>query len=237
MDGFVGKFVKTVDGDIDTTGVLSFIYPNFIIRDEVYYDNDYDVLYTGKIYNGLRKELESNTKNYICVCNFGMYDIDFTSRKCALDLLTEKWNKPFKEHTVDLLEGLSEHDFWDYFKNFWVVGKSKIDESDISLWDLYKVLGKQRHDILEVYFNLKKFYSNSFIFTGLLSFIEKSLNIEDVSTQNGRYLKMLQDFNKEYSNKVIPIIQRVYVMEGTSDIDKEYRTMWLLMQLGKGNII
>ena len=76
MSSLVGKFVKTVEGDINNTGILSFMYPGFVTRDEVFYDNDYDVLYTGKIYNGLRKELESNTKSFICVCNFGVYDFD-----------------------------------------------------------------------------------------------------------------------------------------------------------------
>ena len=236
-NSLVGKFVKTVDGDINNTGILNFMYPNFVSRDEVFYDNDYNVLYMGRIYNGLRKDLELNTKSFICVCNSGIYDIDFTSRNRVLEVLSEKWNKTFKDEVVETLENSPEHDFWQYFKNYWVTGKSTLDDSDITLWDLYKVLGKQRHEILKVYLKLKEFYNNNFIFSGVLSFIEKSMDIDNVSSQNGRYLKMLQDFNKEYSGKIIPIVQRAYIMSGSTELDKEYRTLWVLMQIGKGNMV
>lgn len=75
------------------------------------------------------------------------------------------------------------------------------------------------------------------IFGGVLSFLEKSRNLEDVVTNSGKYLRLLVDFNKSYDKMIVPIIQKVYTMECRSDSDREYRTLWLLMQLGKGNML
>ena len=90
---------------------------------------------------------------------------------------------------------------------------------------------------MKVYFRLKEFYPDNYIFSGILSFLEKSMNLDDISVKSGRYLKMLQDFNREYKDKIVPIIQRAYTMVAVSKEDKEYRTFWLLMQLGKGAMI
>ena len=71
----------------------------------------------------------------------------------------------------------------------------------------------------------------------MLSFLEKSRNLEDVVVNSSKYLRLLVDFNKSYDKIIVPIIQRVYTMECKNDTDREYRTLWLLMQLGKGNIV
>ena len=75
------------------------------------------------------------------------------------------------------------------------------------------------------------------IFNGVLSFIEKSMNLEDVVINSGKYLKLLVDFNKSFDKVIISVIQKVYTMKCVNDTDIEYRTLWLLMQLGKGNIL
>lgn len=233
----IGKFVKTVGSGVDNTSILNFMYPDFITKDEVFYDNDNKIIYVGKSYQGLKEDLESGTKQYIAVMNTGVSDLDFTDRNTIINVLYGKWGKEPKEGVLNLIDTMTDNDFWKYFKEYWIIGKSSIENADVSLFDLYSVLGKQRHDIMKIYFRLKEYYPDNYIFSGILSFLEKSMNLDEVSTKSDRYLKMLQDFNREYSSQIIPIIQRVYTMKGNGKDDKEYRTFWLLMQLGKGGMI
>jgi hypothetical protein len=233
----LNKFVKTIGNGRDVTDILSFMYPGFILRDEIFYDNNNDVIYIGKSYPSLRKDLDLGTRKYIAVVNTGVSDIDLTDRGVSTTLLYNKWGKSPSSDMIDLLDTLSEPDYWNYFKEYWIIGKSNIENANISIFNLYSLLGKQRHEILKMYFQLLDFYSDNSIFSGILSFLEKSMNLDSVSTNSGRYLKLLQDFNREYSDKIIPIIQRVYTMDCRKKEDKQYRTIWLLMQLGKGEMV
>ena len=229
----IGKFVRTVGDGVDNTSILSFMYPDFIVKDEVFYDKGNKIIYNGKNYQGLKEDLVTGTKQYIAIMNTGVSDIDFTDRATIINVLYSKWNKEPKEEVLNVIDTMTDFDFWKYFKEYWITGKSVIESADTSLFDLYTVLGKQRHDIMKVYFRLKEFYPDNYIFSGILSFLEKSMNLDDISVKSGRYLKMLQDFNREYKDKIVPIIQRAYTMVAVSKEGKEYRTFWLLMQLGK----
>jgi hypothetical protein len=153
-------------------------------------------------------------------------------------VLYSKWDKdlPDPDGFGKDLRNMSELDFWDFFKKFWVLGSSKYDKGK-SLFNLYKVLGKSKHEILKTYLELREVYSDNAIFTGTLSFIEKSLNPDQVSTQSGIYKSLLDNFSKAYKQSLLPIIGYVYQMKCDSDSEREYRTLWLLMQLGKGNAI
>ena len=234
----VNNIVKVVDAaeGIDNTGIVSFMYPSFLVKDEIFFDYENDVIFTGKYKSGLKAELAHGTRNFIAFGSIAP-DVDFTNKETIIKVLYSKWNKEPSETVANALESMSDQEFWDYFKKFWILGKSKLEDKKVSLYNLYSVLGKQRHDILKTYFELREVYSDSTIFSGVLSFIEKSLNPDQVSSQNGRYLKMLDEFRRSYGPVLIPIVQRAYIMKGDSTSDKEYRTLWLLMQLGKGNAI
>ena len=235
----INKLVRTVDSSegINNTSIITFMYPDFITKEDIFFDYENDVIYTGGYYREVREDLQHGTKRFICISNTGIQDIDFTNRDTIIDILYSKWNKKLSDSTRNALENMSEGDFWLYFKKYWVTGKSKVEEADVNIFDLYKVLGKQRHDILKVYFKLRDFYPDSMIFSSVLSFLEKSVDLENTSVQSGRYLKLLTEFSNGYKDKVIPVVQRAYTLKCTEPKDKEYRTLWLLMQLGKGAII
>lgn len=235
----INKVVKVIDtsAGIDNTGIISFMYPDFIPKDEIFFDYENNILFTGRYKYGVKEELEHGTKNFIALSSTGIYDVDFTIRETIVKVLYGKWGKDVPEAVLDDIKSMNDSDFWDYFKKFWILGRSKIDDSGKKLYELHSVLGKQRHDILKTYFELREVYSDSTIFSSVLGFIEKSLNPEQVSSNNGIYLSTLKKFSEEYGDKVIPIVRAAYVMKGDSAGDKEYRTLWMLMQLGKGNII
>ena len=204
----VNKIVKVVDSSegIDNTPILGFMYPNFVTRTELFFDHDNDVIYLGPVTKNLRVDMESGTRSFIAVSNSGVQDVDFSRRDNNIRAPYTKWNKEPKEDVMHTLESMNQTEFWQYFKKFWVTGKSKLEDGGENLFSLYQVLGKQRHDILTVYFKLKETMTDSSIFSGVLSFIEKSLDYESVNSKSGRYLKMLQDFNFTYKDKVLPVI-------------------------------
>lgn len=230
------RVVNTSEG-IDNTGIISFMYPSFISKSEIFFDYENNIIFTGKNRTGLRQELEHGTKSFIALVSNGMFDIDFTNRETAIKVLYSKWDKEPTDDTRKILESMTENDFWDYFKKFWILGTSKSENKGVTIYDLYKVLGKQKFDILKVYFRLREVYEDSTIFSAVLSFIEKALNPDQVSSQNGLYIKMLREFSESYKGQMIPIIKRAYMMKSDTSGEREYRTLWVLMQLGKGNII
>lgn len=236
----INKVVKVEDSKegINYLDLVCFMYPNYELRTEFnILDWNTDIIFVGKVNSSVVKSLKENTRSFIAINNIGIQDIDMTIRDIAIKVLYDRFNKVPSDKTHTMLTSMTEYDFIKYFKSFWVLGRSKIDSVDISLWDLYCVLGKSRHDILKTYLELREVYSDSMIFGGVLSFLEKSRNLEDVVTNSGKYLRLLVDFNKSYDKLIVPIIQKVYTMECKNESDREYRTLWLLMQLGRGNMI
>lgn len=236
----INKVVKVEDSKegINYLDLVCFMYSNYELRTEFnILDGNTDIIFVGKVNSSVVKSLKENTRSFIAINNIGIQDIDMTIRDIAIKVLYDRFNKVPSDKTHTMLTSMTEYDFIKYFKSFWVLGRSKIDSVDISLWDLYCVLGKSRHDILKTYLELREVYSDSMIFGGVLSFLEKSRNLEDVVTNSGKYLRLLVDFNKSYDKLIVPIIQKVYTMECKNESDREYRTLWLLMQLGRGNMI
>lgn len=231
------SLVKTVSEGVDCTGLLPVFFPNYEQKDRIFYDKDNFVLYTGKYSNGLKRELLEGTKGFVAVCNIGMYDYDITDRDTLLRAVFSKWDKEPKDSVYRYIENLSEDDFFDFVKKFWITGKSKIEYSKKSIFNLYKTFGKQRYDILRCYFDLREEFSDNIIFSSVLSFIEKSLNPDMVSSSNGTYLSLLDNFRKEYGKNIVNIISTVFTMKCKNVSDREYRTIWLLMQLGKGEMV
>ena len=235
----IGKIVKTYNESVgeDMSGIVPFMYPDFLVKDEIFFDYDNKIIYTGPYSTSLKEELSHGTKEFIAVSNKGMADIDLSDRNTAITVLYDKWNRKISDSTVDALTSMSEKEFWTYFKKYWVVGRSQIDEKNKSLYSLYQVLGKQRNDILKVYYELREIYSDATIFSSTLGFIEKALNPDSVSSQNGYYLKLLNDFRTNFGEVSIKAVQGAYIMESRTQSQKSYRTLWLLMQLGRGNIL
>ena len=235
----VNKAVRTISlsDKVDNTGLVSFMYPDFIIRDELFFNHNDNVIYMGKYSTPLRKEIESGTKNFIAISNSGMYDIDFTNRDTMIRVLYSKWDKQPSSEFRKVLDSMSPTDFIDFFKKFWVLGSHKHENIKVTMFSLYKLFGKQNHDILKVYYQLREVYSSGMIFSSTLNFIEKALNPEMVSSQSGGYVKLLESFNREFGDSIRPILLNVYKMPCETEGDRDYRTLWLLMQLGKGNII
>lgn len=232
----VGKIVKVVDGSVNTLGLVQFMYPDYIPVEELRFNYEDNVLYLGKYSSDLKERLDHGTKSFIAVSSVGLQDIDFTSRDTQLKVLFSKWNRRIPKTVQNAVESMTDEEFYDFFKRYWVIGKSKFDSSDVTLWDLYKVLGKNRSDIFKVYYSLMENFSDVYIMSGVLSFIEKSMNVDMVSSSSGKYLMLLNDFNKSFGGSIRKILYKVYKMKVKSDEDREKRLKYLLYSIGKGAI-
>lgn len=235
----INKIVKaaSIPDGIDNTSIISYMYPNFVQRSEIFYDKDNDVLYQGKGYPGLKQELQNGTRSFIAVVTSGLYDIDFTNREVIIKVLYTKWSKEPNEDTLKLLNDMTEHDFWNFFKRFWILGSSKLEKSDVYMTELFKHFGKQRHDIMRTYFKLRETYDDSVIFSAVLGFLEKAMTPSKYEHLKGSYQRLLQEFNKAYGDKIRSIVQQVYLISVSTPSDREYRTIWMLSNLGTGFIM
>jgi hypothetical protein len=90
---------------------------------------------------------------------------------------------------------------------------------------------------MKLYFELRESYDDNVIFSSLLSFMEKAMDPESYEHLSGGYVKALKDFNKLYGDNIRALVRKAYMMKSSSSGEKEYRTIWLLYQLGKGNLI
>lgn len=239
MQPLVNQLVKTKNsfGD-DLTYILEFMYPQYIKKENVFCDYRNDIIYVGQYCPNLREILSKGTHSFIGVCNNGIPDVDLTNREQAVHVLFSKFNKNPSERISVVLNSISDKDFWDFFKRYWVLGKSRIEDiKNLSLWDLFLCLGKQRRDIFQVYYKLRDIYPDSYVFSGVLSFVEKSCRLEEISVKNGLYLKLLKEFHYRYGKEIKRIIMHVYEMDSYSISAKEYRTFVLLYSLGRGDIL
>ena len=239
----INKFVKVKDENrgIDNTGVIAFMYPNYLVKDEVFFDYNNDIIYTGKYERDIRDILSNATHSFIALCDGGITDVDFTNREVILQVLKDKYSGRFSKEKMDIMLNMSDDDFWKTFKKLWVKnsGMSK-EESDIKIFDLYDdiVHKRSKSKILKDYFSLSKDYSDSAIFASMLSFIEKSFNPNSVRSDSGNYLRMLKTFKETRGAEAQAIIYHIY-RSGCedNDIDRKYRTMLLLTMLGKGDYL
>lgn len=217
---------------VDDYSLLEFMFPSFEVREDIFFDYEKDIIYIGENQTNLKKMLERGTRSFISTV--GVYDYDLTNRDTLIFVLYDKWGKIPSERVTEILGEMSTYEFMDYFKKYWVLGSSKLDlEGGVNIFDLYRVLGKSKHDIFKVYMELRKSYDDGYILRCVLSFIEKAYNPDMVSSTSGRYLQMLRDFSKEQGVSMKPILYTLYTMKA----GRAYKTAWLLNKLGKGELV
>ena len=235
----INKIVKARDSSngIDNSGIIPFMYPDFIVKDELFFDYDNSVIINAKYSPTLKSDLQHGTRQFIAMCDSGMQDVDFTDREIILQVLKDRHNGRFSKEKMSIMMDMSEFEFWQNFKRFWVVNMKQEKEDDVSFLDLYNVLGGKTFEVFNVYFKLREVYSDSTIYSTVLGFIDKSFHPERVASQSGSYLKSLRLFRTKFGYQAQKTLEECYRMKCNSDLDKQYRTMYLLKNLGRGDII
>jgi hypothetical protein len=222
--GLVGKTVK-----ISNMGLLEFFYPRFRVKDHLFFDANNSVIYVGESRPDLLEYLGRGTKEFINTV--GISDIDLDVRDRMLDFVYEKHNKVPKSDVVDSLKNVTDRDFEQYIKKYWVSGYSTLDDDcEYSIFDLYKAMGNSNRESLKIFYELRKSYEAKILKRSVETFLEKVVDVDTVNVSN-YYLKILKEFNKRYRSKLKSVLYQYYFKKG----DSEYKVVWLLSQFG-GNL-
>ena len=75
------------------SGIVPFMYPDFLVIDDIFFDYENKIIYTGAYSSTLKQDLEHGTKEFIAISNKGMADIDLTDRDMAISVLYDKWKR------------------------------------------------------------------------------------------------------------------------------------------------
>ncbi len=217
-----GKTVKIVNKDL----LLNF-YPDYQLKEVLFFDNSSRVIYCGKSRKNLLDYLGNNTLSFINTV--GPYDYDLDDRDNLIEFVFDKHNKKPKESTVDLLRNMIDDDFYYNIKLLWFTGRLvDIEDAEYTIYDLYKNLTKSKHDLLRVYFGLLKFTNPKVIEASLLTFFEKSFN-QDIEVSPG-YRKLLNSFKDRRGSKLKALLNR-YRSKRFARRPVGLRLLWLLLNI------
>lgn len=220
----VGKVVRVDDSSLN---FVEFMYPSFVKKDTLFYDNDSDIIFIGKVRNNLKEYLKNNTRNWISTV--GVPDVDLTSREGIIKLCQEHTGKILKEETLNVLLGMTEDEFYRNIKLFYVLGRMPMDDSDTSIFMLYGVLDSNKVELLKVYYGLlSSGFSVATIESSIMTFIEKSLSYEDlIGSKSTYYVNML----KKFYDKRKDILKALLLRYKSLRYSKEDKLVWLLLNL------
>jgi len=214
----IGKTVNIKDKSL-----LQFFYPEFIVKDIVFFDNENRVIYTGKTQRNLKEFLDNNTKEFINTV--GMCDIDLDVKENLVNFVYDKFGKVPKEKTMELILNLNSIDFDNYIKKYWITGVSTLDTATVGIFDLFIAMGVSKQESIKVYLTLKEFYPIGVIQNSVETFIEKVIMFPEL-TVGYKYHNLLKKFKTQHERKLKQVLYNYYMMRE----DKEVKLMWLLYQ-------
>jgi hypothetical protein len=220
----LGESIERTTVNCSNLRMLEFLYPDYISKSTLFFDRENKVIYHGKFRKDVKEYLDNNTLSWINTV--GPYDMDLDDKETLVKYVYSKWNKVPKDTVLEVVRNLQDIDFDNFIKVYWVLGKAPLDSADVTIYDLYRHLGKSKGELLKVYYKLLDVYNVGMLESSILTFIEKSMNYKDVEG-SGHYMKLLKDFHDKYRPKIKALLMKYNML----DESKEVKLLWLLMQL------
>ena len=216
---------KTVNISKERLGLLSVFYPDFVVREILFFDQDNKVIYTGKDRKDLIEYLTNNTKEFINTT--GPYEYDLENKEVLLELVYRKWGKEPREDLKNAIINLPDDDFYGFVKRRWVLPSGEpLEKAKITIYDLYKVFGKSKTEAMNVFFELVESYPPVVVESSLLTFLEKVVTLEDISV-SPHYLKLLKDFKQRHGDKIKKVL---FDYKNIDYSKEEMNVLWLILQ-------
>lgn len=190
---------KTVNLDVDK---IQFLYPNYSIQSYVsFLDKDKDVIYVGKLFNGLIPYLEKNTKSFINTV--GTPDLDLSSDKALAEYIFSLRGVAFEEHILDFLDALDEVTRWYFLKVFYLSGKFvyPVSKSKSSMYQLFKSVTSPMGDCLKTFVQVLKEYPFPVIESSFLTFINK-VEHQDIKNISPMYSKLIKQTYSKCGSRI-----------------------------------
>lgn len=202
-------------------GLIEFMFPQYKVAEEItplLYGEQ--IIFRGKNKANLKQEIGKLTDDFISLV--GVPDIDLQDKNNLLELVQSKWgNKSkLKQSQIKILESLSEDDFYDFIKIYWVTGewpKFIENKSEYSVYKLFDALAtKDNRMLMTIYFSLLKEYPFYVIEASVLKMIQRSKNPIEQDVKKG-YKSILKSFeskvNSNINNAINSYISRMRMRE------------------------
>lgn len=219
----VNNIVKISDIEL-----LQYFYPNFLVKETLFFDNENNIIYKGNMKPNIKEYLKRNTKNFISLVGIPERDLD--NKDSLLDFVYEKHNKVPKDKVREIIKNMSDLEFKNYIKSYWVSGSSILDKDcDVNIFDLYKAMVVSPQEAMKVYTKMIGFYNSRVILRSLETFIEKAVDVENVVSKSGIYLNLLRKYREQNIETLkLKLMTFLPNMGKTSD---EYKILWILVNL------
>lgn len=224
-----GKTVK-----INQPELLQFFYPDFQIKQKLFFDQDNAIIYVGPNKEDLIQYLTYRTKAFINTV--GSADFNLNNKKEFLRFVYGKWGKNIDDLPSDTLSyilELPDNDFIDHLKNYWILGYSELDvrqNDSIDLLYLFKQIGRSKTELCSAYVEILKTKSEAEIEYALIKFIDRSLNPTANTQLSAEYKDCLIQFNQIFSKASIA---RILARYRKLNMSKRMKLLYLLLSFSE----
>lgn len=161
-----GKVVRIKDSSL-----LSFLYPDYKMRTELSLsDYNQKIIYLGKPVKDLKLYLKRITPNFISLV--GKPDIDVYDNLALLKWAYQHKGKDESRIKQEELEMLSDEEFFDKFKLFWVLGVwPTVQQDEVNLYTLFSNFSGNLKELIITAFQLQEKVPYRILESSLLTFL------------------------------------------------------------------
>lgn len=209
----IEEIVRVNDG-----GLLNFFYPDFIIKDKIFFNQGDKVIYVGEKKANIKEYLRKNTYQFIDTVGVPV-DLDFTDRLELLDFVCGKWRyerkKIYQDNDIEYLLWIDETVFLTYIKQFWLSGKNSLANMDdaIAATTIFEAIVKRKKGLPTI-IKLIEQHNKDYLEFIILSFLEKTY-----------FKKQTYGFRGEYYQSALKIIRQRFSPEILTAVLARYRKM------------
>ena len=201
----------------DVVSLLKMMFPNFKLvnsKFEIYPNEPFIYIGDIKWINSIKTRQEP----HIILATTG--EVDLTDRKQLCEVLYNGHNKKVPQYIEDLLDQWDDATF--YYNMKYVLLHGVVSDKELKKNELFiNIISNFSNPVklINAYFesveSLDEVNSLKYLESNLISFINKSRNMDDINTKNQFMFKLRQSFNYSYDKNVSNAVYRLL----DSDID------------------
>lgn len=190
----IGKTVKS-----NSPELILFMYPGFTLRNTIVGHTN-RLLYNGPMRNNLLQTLRNHSDHYISVT--GKPDIIFDSREAIIQFIASRSKRRVGKQMMKSLESLSDTEFINFAKSFWVLGRyptlPKVQES---VFDYYQSFLMTKEELIRRFFMLLDSHPFSFVEAVTVTLFQKVMTLDDIHI-SATYQSVLERLSSRLRGRV-----------------------------------
>lgn len=219
----IREIVRVNDG-----GLLNFFYPDFIVKDTIFFNQSDNVIYVGERKADTKQYLREKTHQFINTV--GEPDIDFTNRLELLDFVCGKWRYDRKDvyqtTEIEFLLQMDEANFLSYIKQLWLSGKHSfaLKDNAIAASVLFEHIAMQKGRN-HVIFEIIEGHNEDYLETILISFLERAYSKKQSYSSDNYYQAAAKEIRQRVSAEALTTVLARYRKMKKS---KRMKLLWLI---------